>query len=138
MFRTLAKRCGKRNLFQRAICRWTNSETFSTANWMRLMQSYTVIVSNEATGDLDEIANYIATVFRSASGHNFVNRILGQIQALSYSAGTYRDSPYAMVKLIHPHAKTMNIINHRWTVVFHINGEYVVVDRIIRSSRIAF
>lgn len=44
---------------------------------MRLMQSYTVIVSNEATGDLDEIANYIATVFRSASGHNFVNRILG-------------------------------------------------------------
>ena len=43
-----------------------------------------------------------------------------------------------MVKLIHPHAKTMNIINHRWTVVFHINGEYVVVDRIIRSSRIAF
>lgn len=41
------------------------------------MQSYTVIVSNEATGDLDE-------------------------------------------------------------VVFHIESEYVVVDRIIRSSRIAF
>ncbi len=60
---------------------------------MRLMQSYTVIVSNEATGDLDEIANYIATVFRSASGHIFVNRILGQKQALSYSAGTYRDVP---------------------------------------------
>ena len=66
------------------------------------MLSYTVIVSNEAVGDLDEIANYIATVFRSASGHNFVNRILGQIQALSYSAGTYRESPYMMAKLIHP------------------------------------
>lgn len=51
MFRTLAKRCGKRNPFPKAICRWTNSEAFSTANWMRLMQSYTVIVSNEATGD---------------------------------------------------------------------------------------
>ena len=105
---------------------------------MRPMRSYTVIVSNEAAGDLDGIAEYIASVFKSASGHNFVNRILGQIQALSYSAGTYRESPFAMVKSIHPHAKTMNIINHRWTVVFHIDGEYVVVDRIIRSSRIAF
>lgn len=102
------------------------------------MLSYTVIVSNEAGSDLDEIANYIAREFKSASGHNFVNRILGQIQALSYSAGTYRESPYAMVKLIHPHAKTMNIINHRWMVVFHVDGDYVIVDRIIRSSRIAF
>ena len=101
------------------------------------MLSYTVIVSNEAVGDLDEIADYIALEFKSTSGHNFVNRILGQIQALSFSAGTYHESPFAMVKLIHPHAKTMNIINHRWTVVFHIDGEYVV-DRIIRSSRIAF
>ena len=61
-----------------------------------------------------------------------------QSHTVIVSNGTYRDSPYAMAKLIHPHAKTMNIINHRWTVVFHIDGEYVVVDRIIRSSRIAF
>lgn len=43
-----------------------------------------------------------------------------------------------MALLIHPHAKTMNIIHHRWTVVFHIDGEYVVVGRILRSSRMAF
>ena len=102
------------------------------------MQRYTVIVSNDAAADLGEIAEYIANVFKSASGHKFINRILGQIQALSYSAGTYRESPFAMVKHIHPHAKTMNIINHRWTVVFHIDDEFVVIDRIIRSNRIAF
>ncbi|MBO7576541.1 MAG: hypothetical protein J6T03_03635 [Bacteroidales bacterium] len=51
------------------------------------MQSYTGIVSNEAAGDLDEIVEYIASVFKSARGHNFVNRILGQIQGLSYSGG---------------------------------------------------
>ena len=101
------------------------------------MLSYTVIVSNEAGDDLDEIAEYIANEYKSLSGHHFVSRILGQIQGLSYSAGTYRESPHVMAKLIHPHAKTMNIIHHRWTVVFHINGEYVVVDRIIRSSRIS-
>lgn len=76
------------------------------------MLSYTVIVSNEAGDDLDEIAEYIASEYKSLSGHHFVSRILGQIQALSYSAGTYRESPYVMAKLIHPHAKTMNIIHH--------------------------
>ena len=76
------------------------------------MLSYTVIVSNEAVGDLDEIADHIAREFKSTSGHNFVNRILGQIQALSYSASTHRESPYMMANLIHPHAKKMNIINH--------------------------
>ena len=100
------------------------------------MLSYTVIVSNAAADDLDEIVEYIAHEYKTMSGHNFVNRILGQIQALSYSAGTYRESLYVMAKAIHPHAKTMNIIKHRWTVVFHIDGTYVVVDRIIRSSRI--
>ena len=54
------------------------------------MLSYTVIVSNEAGDDLDEIAEYIANEYKSLSGHHFVSRILGQIQALSYSAGTYR------------------------------------------------
>ncbi len=101
------------------------------------MLSYRVIVSNEAIGDLDEIVEYIASQYKSASGHNFVNRILGQIQALTYSAGTYRESPYTFAKRIHPHAKTMSIINHRWTVVFHIDYGYVIVDRIIRSSRLA-
>ena len=102
------------------------------------MLSYTVIVSNDAGGDLDEIVEYIATKYKSANGHNLVSRILDQIHALSYSAGSYCESPYVMAKLIHPHAKTMNIIHHRWTVVFHVDGEYVVVDRIFRSSRLAF
>ena len=28
----------------------------------------------------------------------------------------------------------MNIINHRWTIVFHIYGDYVIIDRIIASK----
>ena len=102
------------------------------------MQSYKVIVSAEAGNDLGEIAEYIASKYKSTSGHDFVNRILGQIQALSYSAPTYHESSFVLAKLIHPHAKTINIINHRWTVVFHIDGDYVVIDRIIRSSRVIF
>ena len=70
------------------------------------MQKYDVIVSSDATTDLDEIADYIASIYRPET-------------SLSYSAGTYRSSPYIMARMIHPEAKTMSIINHKWTVVFH-------------------
>ena len=49
------------------------------------MRSYIVIVSNEAAGDLDGIVEYIASVFKSTSGHNFVNRILGGEVSVSES-----------------------------------------------------
>ena len=50
------------------------------------MRSYKVIVSNDAVNDLDAIADYIAHRYKSTSGHNFVNRILGQLESLSHSA----------------------------------------------------
>lgn len=100
------------------------------------MQKYNVIVSSDATTDLDEIADYIANIYRPETGHKFVNRILGQISSLSYSAGTYRTSPFIMARMIHPQAKTMSIIRHKWTVVFHIEQPNVIVDRILPSSLI--
>jgi len=101
---------------------------------MLVMRSYEVIVSNEAYSDLDEMALYIAKLYRPQSGHNYVNRILGQLAALSYTADIYQFSPMMTAKRIHPQAKTMSIMNHRWTVVFHIENIYVIVDRIIPSK----
>ena len=98
------------------------------------MRSYEVIVSNEAYTDLDEMALYIAKLYRPESGHNYVNRILGQLAALSYTADIYQFSHLMTAKRIHPQAKTLSIMNHRWTAVFHIESIYVIIDRIIPSK----
>ena len=98
------------------------------------MRSYEVIVSKEAYSDLDEMALYIAKLYRPESGHNYVNRILGQLVALSYTADIYQFSHLITAKRIHPQAKTLSIMNHHWTVVFHIESTYVIVDRIIPSK----
>ena len=98
------------------------------------MKTYKVIVNNEAVSDLDGISKYVAGLYRPESGHNYVNRILGQLAALSYTADIYPFSRYAIAKAIHSKAKTLSIINHKWTVVFHVSGNYVVVDRIIPSK----
>lgn len=98
------------------------------------MHNYKVIVSDEAYSDLDEMALYIAKLYRPESGHNYINRILGQLAGLSYTADIYQFSPMLTAKRIHSQAKTMSIMNHRWTVVFHTESTYVIVDRIIPSK----
>ena len=30
--------------------------------------------------------------------------------------------------------KTLPIMNHKWTVVFHIDGDFVIIDRFIPSK----
>lgn len=101
---------------------------------MLAMNVYRVIVSNKASSDLDAIAEYNASLYRPESGHNYANRILGQLASLSYTADTYQFSRLMTAKRIHPLAKTLSIINHRWTVVFHIDGGFVIVDRIIPTK----
>ena len=41
-----------------------------------------------------------------------------------------------MAKSIHPKAETLTIINRKWTVVFHIDDDFVIVDRIFPSKTI--
>ena len=98
------------------------------------MRSYQVVVSNFAMADLDGIASYVASLYRPNSGHKYVNKILGQLAALSYTADVYPVSRYMEAKDIHPKAKTLSIVNHRWTVVFHVAENFVIVDRIIPSK----
>ena len=101
---------------------------------MPTMKTYRIIVNNEAISDLDSISSYIAGLYRPESGHNYVNRILGQLASLSYTADIYPFSRYAIAKAIHPKAKTISIVNQKWTVVFHIAGNFVYVDRILPSK----
>lgn len=101
---------------------------------MPAMQNYRVIVSSDAADDLNEMTRYIASLYRVESGHNYANRILGKLASLSYTADMYRYSQFATARRIHPKAKTLSIMNHKWTVVFHIDGDFVIIDRFIPSK----
>jgi plasmid stabilization system protein ParE len=102
---------------------------------MPAMRVYRVKVSKAVSSDLDELSLYIASLYRPESGHKYVNRILGQLASLSYTADAYQYSRFQLAKQIHPNAKSISIMNHRWTAVFHIEGDSVIVDRIMPSSR---
>lgn len=103
---------------------------------MTAMRTYQVIISYAVLTELEAMAQYIASIYRPDSGHKYVNRILGQVAALSYSADAYQYSRFKMAKTIHPKAKTLTIINRKWTVVFHIDGDFVIVDKIFPAKTI--
>jgi len=100
------------------------------------MKTYKVIYSKVAIGDIDEVVEYIAGIYRKESGLRYKNRIQAQLDSLAFCADALPFSRHKMVKLIHPEAKTLSIMNRRWTVVFHIDGKFVLVDRIIPSKLI--
>lgn len=98
------------------------------------MHIYRMIISSEATEDLGEMAAYIATLYRPESGHKYVNRILGKLASLTYTADIYQYTHYSNARRINPFAKTISIMNGKWTVVFHIDNDFVVVDRFLPSK----
>ena len=102
---------------------------------MTAMRTYQVIISYSVLSELEAMAQYITSIYRPESGHKYVNKIFGQLAALSYSADAYQYSRFKNGK-IHPKAKTLTIINRKWTVVFHIDGDFVIVDKIFPSKTI--
>ena len=65
---------------------------------MLAMHVYKVIVSNKASSDLDAMAEYIAALYRPKSGHDYVDRVLSQLAALSYTADVYPPSRMTTAK----------------------------------------
>ena len=76
---------------------------------MPAMRVYRVKVSKAVSSDLDELSLYIASLYRPESGHKFMNRILGQLASLYYTADAYQYSRFQLAKQIHPNAKSISI-----------------------------
>lgn len=69
------------------------------------MRSYIILVSKGALSDLDGIAQYVSSLHRPESGHKYVNKILGRLASLSFTADIFQTSRFAIAKEIHPMAK---------------------------------
>ena len=92
---------------------------------------------SEANDDLRQIREFVSSIYREETGFKFVKRMFLEITPLSVSADAFLLSRFQTARTIHPEAKTLSIMKHHWTVVFHIDGDYVVVDRILPSNTMA-
>ena len=68
----------------------------------------------------------------------YIKRIREDIEVLSYLAPMLTKSNYELSKQYHPEAKTHVVGKKKLTAIFHIEGEYVIVDKILPSSMIKY
>ena len=100
------------------------------------MKTYKVIISPSALQDIDNIADYLITKLSKESSYNYVDMMIKEVESLSIYADCFTISKSKVIKAIHPEARRMLSHNHKWNYVFHIEGNLVVVDRIIASKMI--
>lgn len=101
------------------------------------MRKRRVVLTHDAGVDLLKIMDFVSCIYREESGIKFVKRMFLEIVPLGVSADAFPLSRFRTAREIHPEAKTIPIMKRRWTVVFHVEGDYVVVDRILPSSSMA-
>ena len=102
------------------------------------MNVYTVRILDTVFADIGDIADYIVAVSTPEHAAKYARELQAEIMSLSYLAGIIPESRYLSVRHYHPHAKQLRTHNKQLNIIFHIDDDYVVVDRIIHSSRIAF
>ena len=101
------------------------------------MKCYTVIFSEACLSDLQSISDYICTVSIREHAIRYARNLRKEIESLSWRAETFPVSPYRTVTTRHPNARHFTSRNKKWTIIFHIEGDYVIIDKILASQMIA-
>ena len=97
-----------------------------------------MIVTDDVEEYFVELMRFIASNYTTESAIRYAKRIHKEIEPLSYLAPILPKSICGLPKLYHPEAKTFLIGNKKLTVIFHIDGEYVIVDKMLPSALVKF
>lgn len=100
------------------------------------MKRYQVKVSVAADRDLLQIQAFLLSVLSKRGAFRYVVTMMTELRTLASYADLFHTSRYADIRAIHPKARRMVSHNKRWTYVFHIEDDTVVVDRILPSKMI--
>ena len=102
------------------------------------MKKYEVVYCDDAEAYFDDLGLYISRLTSLSFALRYLQRLREEVETLSYLAPMLPLSKYELPKRFHPNAKTYVIGNRKLTVVFHIDGDYVVVDKILPSALITY
>ena len=102
------------------------------------MKKYKVIYRVGVEAYFDKLGDYVGEMTSSYFALQYLQRLREEVERLSYLAPMLPSSKYELPKLYHPEAKTHVIGNKKMTVIFHIDGDYVIVDKILPSALITY
>ncbi len=87
---------------------------------------------------MEDISDFIIAVSRPSHAERYIFEILAELNSLSYLGAILQKTKYGYPKRFHPEAKMLKLHNKPMCAIFHIDGDYVIVDRILHSSMITY
>lgn len=102
------------------------------------MLEFLVDYDVEAEADILRLRNWLVADRRYEYAMEYLQMLKSEVADLSFLAASLQESKYRMPKLYHPKAKTLAVCHRKLTVIFHIDGDYVIVDKILPSSLITY
>lgn len=93
-----------------------------------------VLFSREILLELESIRNYITENNNHEAANRYIDQLEAEINALVYLADCFPISRWLTVRKYHPEARSLITRNKKWNVIFHVEGDYVIVDKIIPSK----
>ena len=100
------------------------------------MKYYKVSVSKTVLAEIEEISDFIISISTPEHAVRYKNQLISEIATLSYMADIINYSQGKTAKKYHPKAKRYITKNKKWNVIFHIDGDDVIVDKLLPSKMI--
>ena len=101
---------------------------------MQTMRIYEVRISKDALHDMQELRTFLKGLMSEEGAIRYANTMRNEIKSLSVYADCLSRTNSKTLLLIHPNARRMVSHNRRWIYVYHIEGNVVIVDRIIPTK----
>ncbi len=101
------------------------------------MKIYDVKVLRSAEADIDDLADFLFEHLSKEGAYRYLDFMKQEVLSLSVYADCFGESHSKTIRSIHPNARRMLSHNRKWFYVFHIEGDTVLVDRIISSRSVA-
>ena len=98
------------------------------------MKLYEIVVHNRVYEQIADIQDYIASINTYDSAVKYSNDLFDEIEKLTYLADVLPETDWASAKEYHPDAKRMVTHNKKWNIIFHTEGDFVVIDSIKASA----
>ena len=100
------------------------------------MKYYKVSVSKTVLAEIEEISDFIISISTPEHAIRYKNQLISEIGTLSYLGGIINYSQWKTAKKCHPKTKRYITKNRKWNVIFHIDGDDVIVDKLIPSKMV--
>ena len=98
------------------------------------MRVFEVRISRSAYADMDNLRFFLDKMLSEKSAIEYANNMRAEIETLAVFAECIGRTTSDTLRRIHPNARRMVSHNRKWNYVYHIDGDYVIVDRILPAK----